>query len=393
MSRCKKINVYVANHGKPDGIEDYLANFEYMFRQRGFDFQVSMELEKDAINLVIDEFTNFATNKQIAAFAAARHDAPLVFVLTEFVENRRLVKSFNNFDGLEEAALLSLIDCFLRSRRPDFEKSRPGDYWRLALYSPVLLFMAPKLLYGYLKALSGKQGEHKWTQAKEEFVREHLYRKLYMHGRYLGFETMIKHADAVIACHKGIEDGYEKLRHEQPELPPSLGMFYLEFPASKVNVMMLEHKENYIEMTGSITAYRKSEMNRINGLIRLLGLSASIGGIRSYGFGQAPSGDRRAAFSIHPPQVKSWPYCSPTRIYRALIVDRNIPILTKKYGQHPIEDLCMLMDESDCLAEMYEMMFMPDVLENFLDSRVRNYLEIANSGNDLLCKKLVALCK
>ena len=391
MMYCKKISLYVANHGRPDGIEDYLANFEYMFTRRGFEFQVSMELEEDAINLVIDEFTNFATNRYIAAFAARSPNTPLVFVLTEFIEERFLITSFNNFDGLEEAAKLVLINYFLRTRRPDFPDVRTKDYLRLALYFPVLLFMAPKLLYRFLKILSGKKGAHKLGQARETFIRENVYRDLYMHARYLGMEAMITHADAVMAPHKSVEDDYERQRVNQPDWPPSLGMFYLEFPERRVGVEMLANKENFIEMTGSITTYRKSEMGRINGLIKLLGLANSIGSVRSYGFGERALGESRAAFSIHPPQVRNWPYCSPTRIYRALVVDQNIPILTKNYGQHPIEDLCLLMNGNDCLAEMYEMLFVPDVLENFLDSRVGQYLEIAEAGNDLLCKKLVAL--
>ena len=37
----------------------------------------------------------------------------------------------------------------------------------------------------------------------------------------------------------------------------------------------------------------------------------------------------RGAYSLHPPQSETWRYASPTRIYRALCIDYNMPILTK----------------------------------------------------------------
>lgn len=383
MLQNQKINLFVGNHGKKEGIEDYITSFEYMFRRRGFDFSVSETLQEGAVNLIIDEFTNFATNGYIANFSASRRNAPLVFVLTEFIEDRMGVRSFNHFGGIGNSAILALANCLLRNARSDFHSAQVADYFRLFLYFPVLAWLiVPVSLDFLLKLPKGK------VRALRAVNRKYLHRLIYMHGRYLGFEAMINCADAVMTCHQGIEDSYSRMSEKHGGMPPSFGIFYPEFPADGIDSSMLRDKTNGIEMTGSITSYRTSEMNRINWRIKLLGLSNVIGRVKSYAFGKKTAKRESAIFSIHPPQTARWPYSSPTRIYRSLVVDHNIPILTKHYGQHPIEELCLLFDGDNSLLEVYQMMADPKAVDQFLSGRVGQYLETAKIENDRLCDKL-----
>lgn len=388
MLQHTKINLFIANHGKKEGVEDYITSFEYMFEQRGFDFSVSEKLQEDAINLVIDEFTNFAANRYIANFSASKRNASLVFVLTEFIENHMLAcSSFNHFGGIRNSAILALVNCFLRNARSDFRPAKLVDYLRVFLYFPVLAWLIIPFSLNFM--LNLPKGMKK---AFKSVYRNYLHRLIYMHGRYLGFEAMVNCADAVMTCHQGIEDGYSKMRERQAEMPPSFGVFYPEFSSDGINSSMLSGKTKGIEMTGSITHYRTREMYRINRQIKLLGLASIMGEVESRAFGKKATKKARATFSIHPPQTARWPYSSPTRIYRSLVVDHNIPILTRHYRQHPIENICLLLGAgSDCLSEMYQMIRDPEVLEQFLSGRVGRYLEIAKIENNQLCDKLRSL--
>ena len=385
MSESIKIRLFVSNHGKKAGIEDYINSFEYLFRKRGFDFAVSEKLHDDALNLLIDEFTNHAVNAYIAKFTKSARNAKLVLVLTEFIEKQFLVTSLNNFEGMGEAATLAFANCFLRHMRDDFRKPRMSDYFIAVLYAPVMIWVLGKLSAEYIYRVprGGKA-------AKRELKRRYLYRHLYMHSRYLGLESMLGHMDAVVLAHQGIQRGYVEMCRAIDNMPECLGVFYQEFSTDGLDGMMLVNKRAAIEMTGSITRFRRSEKVRINRQIALLGLSHWLGQVSSRGFKEGRSEEGQAAFSIHPPQQKNWPYCSPTRIYRALVVDHNIPILTKRYGQHPIEDLCLTS-----LDEAYEMMADRENLERFLSERIGRYLGNVSVMNDDLCRglKRVSLSK
>jgi hypothetical protein len=48
-------------------------------------------------------------------------------------------------------------------------------------------------------------------------------------------------------------------------------------------------------------------------------------------------------FNINPPQSAKWPYSSPMRILRAVLLGQ-IPVITKKFHDHPLEDVAMEWD-------------------------------------------------
>lgn len=63
-----RLFIYTGNHGKQDGIEDYLTLCKNVFGSRGFQVEVSTTLHINSTNIIIDEFTNYIENKSIAAF-------------------------------------------------------------------------------------------------------------------------------------------------------------------------------------------------------------------------------------------------------------------------------------------------------------------------------------
>ena len=202
--------------------------------------------------------------------------------------------------------------------------------------------------------------------------------------RSLGLKACLRHANAVVASHEKIIDGFAKDTGADGKPLHYLGVLYPELDEREVLSTLMVDKKPFIELTGSITAYRQKWIERINRRLISLGMSKIFGHCMAFPFSQLES-DRpvdRGAFSLHPPQTRTWPYCSPTRIYRALTVDHNLPVLTHHFHQNPIEDVCLVYEGGRSLADLLEMHSDPIALRDFVEPRIKAYNGIAATGND-----------
>jgi hypothetical protein len=397
-----KFNLYIANHGKRDGVEDYLAILGDIIARRGHELVVAEHLDPDHVNIVIDEFTNFICNDEIATFRRQYPHAKLIFVLTEFIESRLLVRSFNFFGGLLEAAPVAAMNVYLRLRRKDFLPPSFNAWLIAAAYSPLLV------VYYLLHCLKN------WRSGKHLGIQARLYRRAYMLMRYLGLEKMIGCADAVVLSHAMIEPGLRKL---SPAVPV-LGTVFPELDFGTIKNTLFSGKRLYIETTGSVTPYRQKYIDKINSDLVVLGMKNMFYLCRAISFGgpviePAPSGmvarqnetlsaqswartERRVlrgAYSLHPPQSRRWKYSSPTRIFRALRFDHNMPVLTKLFGQHPIEHLCLVFSGRETLAQMYRYYKNPEALFAHLEPRLDEYMHIAIEANDAVVASMVGMAR
>jgi hypothetical protein len=386
MNSEAHLNLYVGNHGKPDGIEDYIALITSLATKRGIRVTVASVLDPDAVNLVIDEFTNYIENHRMATFKKAHPQGKIVFVLTEFVVRKWGVESFNHFGGLAEAAVIALSDVYLRVVRDDFGPVEAGGVLRLACYSPLLaLLLVPGILRFILGIFTGRRIRHgaiKFLQANQ--------RTIYFHMRYLGLKAFLRYADAIITSHERVIDGVP--READPDRPPLrfFGVHYPELDERNVVDNLMAGKKLFLEVTGSVTRYRQIWIERINRQLTSLGLHNLFGYCVALPFSLLASGKAidRGAYSLHPPQTRSWPHSSPTRIFRALSVDHNLPVLTRHFHQNPIEDVCFVFENKMSIVEQYEMYADPARLRKFLEPRVRSYNEIVAARNDAMAEQL-----
>lgn len=379
--------IYTANHGKQDGIEDYLTLIKNVLGSRGFQVEVSSTLRTDGTNIIIDEFTNCIENRRIAEFRKNNPERRCVLVLTEFWERKFGVESFNHFGGLFDSATIALFNVYLRMFRNDFPAIRIRDMAALLLQSPVLIAHGAITLMKYLALkLTGK----KVASPVAYFLRRH-HRLIYFHMRYLGLMAHLCYADAVIASHEAITRGFSGAIDIPKGKLKFLGVVYPELDEQNILGSLMKQKNPFVEITGSITSNRLKWVNRLNNLIELSGIHDVFGLTKPLPFSLLSSGEKfeRAAYSLHPPQTKNWPYCSPTRIYRALQVDHNLPVLTKHFGQNPIEDVCFILKDQRSVLEMLEMYSDRTAMLNFVTPRIRKYNEIVKQRNDFLVKSLV----
>lgn len=381
--------IFTANHGRQEGIEDYIALLKDLLTSRGMDVELSPFLQAYGINLIIDEFTNCIENRRIAAFRKEHPNSLCIFVLTEFCKRKFGVESLNHFGGLFEAATITWFNLYLRLRRDDFPPARFRDWVFPVLYSPILLpYFSIKLTRFCGLRLIGKRVGN----PMRNFIKKH-HRLIYFHMRYLGLKAHLHFADAVITSHECIMPTFNKAWKMSREKVNFLGVIYPEFDEAEVTRQLMMNKQPFVEVTGSLTPYRRAWIRRLNHLITLLGIQNVFGLTRSLSFSRLNSSKymERAAYSLHPPQSRTWPYCSPTRIYRALQVDHNMPILTKHFGQNPIEDICLVLNGPSSIAEMVELFFNRSALSHFVTPKIKKYNEIAKQRNDLVVGNLLGM--
>jgi hypothetical protein len=386
MARETHVNLYIGNHGKQDGIEDYITLITKLMQARGLPVTVSSTYDPDAVNLVIDEFTNYIENRRLAAFKSAHPRSRVVFVLTEFVARRWGAVSFNHFGGPFEAAAIALFDVYLRRVRDDFGRLTSGKLLKLLFYSPLFIAeLVPDTLRLIAKLLLGKG----WSKDGLGYLRRH-HRTIYFHMRYLGFRACLPYADALITSHENIMSGVLLEACPEQRVAPSLGVLYPELDERDVLDKLMVGKKLFMEITGSVTRYRQKWIERTNRWLVSLGLQSVFGHCVSLPFSLLASSKptERGAYSLHPPQTRRWPYSSPTRIFRALSVDHNLPILTDHYHQNPIEDVCFVLKDKTSVVELYEMYVDRNLLRRFIEPRVKSYNETVSSRNDTLVARL-----
>lgn len=365
------INIYTANHGKHYGIEDHLVFLSTTFKTRGHDVEITETLDANAVNIIIDEFTNQIRNREIAEFRKLHPDTKIFFLLTEFIETRLLLRSFNFFGGLLDASVLAALNIYIRLFRKDFLRPDIG-HWIVALvYSPLLLLQA--LLYRL---------RHPRDRKMKRFISDRIRPNAYLHLRYLGLEKMIGIADGVILAHEKIAPGLMKLA---PNMR-ILGTIYPEIDANLIKKSIFSGKELFFEVTGTITSYRQHVIEKINMHILQLGIIHIFKMCSALSFSdRADPETPRGAYSLHPPQSRHWRYCSPTRIFRSLQYDNTMPVLTKVFHQHPIESLCLVYGRpEESLFMFYQYFKNPESLIHYLEPKMIEYMRIARKNNDAL---------
>lgn len=374
--------IYTGNHPRLDGIRDYLSLFQDVLGSRGFEVRITGELVPGALNLIIEEFSSYIEHEKLAIIKKTHPDTRLVFVLTEFVSRRWGVTSFNHFEGLGRSCWLALFNVFIRRARPDFPDPTLPDYLKAAVGAVVLVAAEWRLVARYaVKHLIGSDARRILRH-----LMERNHRLFYNHMRFVALMSNSRHADAIITSHEGIST-------RLPGDPKFLGVVYPELDERAVLGNLMRGKALHIEITGSVTSYRQEWVERINKQLLVLGIHHRFQMCQAYSFATQPHDATRlrGAYSLHPPQSPAWPFSSPTRIYRALVVDHNLPVLTHYFGQNPIEDLCQVLKGTEALPELYDMYMDQERLKTDLRQKIRAYNAIACARNDALADGLRSL--
>jgi len=298
----KQIFIVFGNHTSSLGIREVVHSLLSSL-QNDFSVKLTKELKSNCVNIIIDEFSH---PYDVAAIKKAKELYPktkIVIAATEFVTpisvfGVEIAKTFNFF---ETPALWTV----LLSRNP----------------TPI------------------------------------LQQAIYLRRRYLGFLRVLKYCDLLAGVHPQILPAVSKLMDQfEIDLPAPVSFYPQIGSLSAKQVERLCSLPVGFTMSGTPTPYR----NRITaGLIRNFKRVGWTTPIYKYLPFEPPDDTVFSTdssylaeyrgnypgylFNINPPQSANWPYSSPMRILRAILLGQ-IPVITKRCYDHPLEDVAMLWD-------------------------------------------------
>jgi hypothetical protein len=182
----------------------------------------------------------------------------------------------------------------------------------------------------------------------------------YMHRRFLGFRDLLGHVDAIVSVAPSVQESMHALLAEHAPIPTAV-----VYPVVDLDGMgqksRLRTSQFGVVMTGNATPYRAGIFDSLSKAFQDLhwwNVCHSIG----YS-GQGPTFEllsRDGAFlyplpevtylfNFNPPQSAGWKWCSIMRLYRAAVLGQ-IPLVTRKFGDHEIEDIAELWDGTPSTA-------------------------------------------
>lgn len=374
-----QFNLYVGNHGKRDGIEDFIEIISNTLSRRGHNVKISEELSTEIPNIIIDEFTNIISNRKITTLKNNYPNSKLIFVLTEFVEKKYGLTSFNLFEGIGKISSLTLINIYIKSKRSDFAPPVIYDFILAFVHLPFFItFFTLHILKKF------------FSRKKCAPLSSILHQPIYLLMRFLGMSSMLHHADLILLAHKDIAN---HLLYSYKSSDTLKNLIYPEIDVNRVKKNLFVDKELSIELTGTATAYRQRWIKKINNTIMRLGIRHEFDMCKSYAFLNSKSKAIRGAFSLHPPQNRDWKYSSPTRLFRALDRDGNIPVITHYFNQHPIEDICLIYQGDQTILQMYDFYHDKDKAWAYLLPKIEAYAKMAELENNKIVEKMTSLHK
>jgi len=387
----KQVTLYTGNHQPTVGILDYIDILKFIFKRRGEHLTVSDTLDTHGVNLIIDEFSSYYTIRHLEETKQEHPDMRLVYILTEFVTPTAFFTTFNYFNGRVKWAFLPWYHIRVCRKRPEFGVTPNGrDYFNAFLTLPTL-----GLVGGYYLALRLLGRLHLgFAQRRLKRFRKTVGNAAYLHRRFLGLQKMIAYADAVAIIHPKLMESAEYLKAQcgkenmkvfdlYPELDDGL------YAASGKGLKTFLEREMGIEQSGSITPYRHSFTILINAMIAE---NFRFNAVCEHSFSDSGKENQIAyAYSLHPPQSKDWRFSSPTRIYRGLI-QGSVPILTKVFDDHPIEQVALHFEANcDFLFRLEDMQRNRNRLSSYLNPRISKYNQFVRPKNDVFIEGILRL--
>ena len=367
------INIYTGNHPGTLMADDTINILRKIFSKEGCDCVVSSELKTESINLIIDEFSNLERSQKIAKFKEKHPSSLIILVGTEFIERRFFVRRFNFFEGgILDAAVVSALKIFYCLNSKYFTNNLIiSDLMIGILYSPLLIF-------DFIANLINK------IRNRSKVFWDRPRKNAYWVQRYLGYMKMLNYVDGVVVVHKKIVDGILELGNKLP----FIGTIYPEIDIENIKENLFKNKELFIEVTGTVTPYRLKKISEIDNDISELNLENSFKFCKAFPALHKNENSIRGAYSLHPPQTNNWKYSSPVRIYRALCYDYNLPILTRSFNDHPIEDICFIYDNSNILFELNKYFYDRRSLLAVIEPRINAYTQKSINNNNIIINKL-----
>jgi hypothetical protein len=390
------MKIFIHNHSNKEGIEDILKILLDTFPESSI--SNSENLTPNHINIIIDEFTNIISNQKIEKFKKESPDAKLILIATEFINKDVFVSTFNTFENIFNRSILGVLKLYLLLKRKDF-------YITITKIMQIILSLPLGSISIFTIFISYLLSKYVLRSSRLHELNFYMYFiSKYQSGFYLmlRYESLIKMSslfNAVILLHPAMEKNYIKIFGKDKVL----GAIFPQIDKKKFNDGFKNKGVFGFLLTGTITRYRIRILNAFSRLIIFSGLKEKCHNFFISTFNKKVQKVNKLtispkvkfnkndlSFSLHPYQTRSWPYFSPTRIYRSLNYDHNLPIVFKISNQHPLESLVFVFKDQDSLLELNSIF---ENRDNFLieyNKKIDCYNKSTRENNNKIKEKLNA---
>ena len=358
------VNIAIGNHRYTHGIGEILYTLKAFFSRLSCSYEVtySIDVKPGVTNVLIDEFSLVETIAFLQEFKRDHPGTKFVVVATEFITPVRLLgvqvgETFNYFDPWEDRG------------------------------------------YGYAM-IAHRLGLRRLPP--------------YMRARYLGFYQALRLADLVIAVHPAIVEALMPLTAEMNHWAAAPINLYPEINPEQTTVRsrLKEWPAGFVT-TGTQTGFRRRTVKKL--LLQMAGIQGPVfthlpfdrtnafvlrDGSIDFPFEKYdPEADETkrldvggpeltGLFNLNPPQRANWPYSSPMRILRAVLYGQ-IPIITRRFGDHEIEALATLWNPGIADAAVIRELWLEATLKR--ESLIERQMEAISEYNEIAKQKNVAV--
>lgn len=341
------LTIYTGNHISPVGISDFVELITKAADIASLSVNESKTLKGDTI-LFIDEFSCHFELKALVRDKVKNHRS-YVLLCTEFETLSGEALSFNEFE-----------------RRNWFSSFLIGVLANLLFYTPKLvrkskILMSVLTLCAMPMLTSVAIFELSKTQ-NPLAIFKNIRRTIYMRSRRRGYEIFKKYCDMLIKIHPLVNRD-----RNQPVLYPILEG-------------QLNTTSKRIRLSGTETSYRLYKCNEFSRKLNehSLGYKLDFSGKIRFDTGKDKD---RWAFSYQPAQSLKWEMANPVKIWRDMHLHHTLPIVDRKFDQHPIENVAILASSFLTNAFNY----------TFIQSEIGKYNKFAIYENNTLFRDIMAL--
>jgi hypothetical protein len=345
----RPIYLFIGNHNTTQGIGDIIFTLYSALTPR-LVLRPTKVIKRDSVNIIIDEFSNPLFVDDLKAIKTSNPKTKYIFVATEFVTSVKslgyiIAKTFNFFGTSNDWI--------------DFGKNR---------------------LFPLIGALP-----------------------TYTHRRFIGFTRSLELADIIVALHPRITKDLLAMTKEGLALAAAPMTIYPIIGLTSLQKRRWLELEFGFTSTGTPTNFRARMARELIRRFYELGYDRKLfehqgfkqtlevvfaRGVIKFGY----EADVRFIYNLNSPQTAKWPYSSPMRIARAAMLGQ-IPVLTKRFGDHEIEKIALLWDgKTETAAEMWRLASRGrDVLISRYKKSLQAYNELANQNNYNLLQTVESL--
>ena len=341
------ITIYTGNHLSTLGISDFVELTIKAARKVSVKVAESRVVHGDLI-LFIDEFSSYFELKSLVR-DKQKHKRAYVLLCTEFETHSQGIPSFNEFGKGNSLVsfVIGVLATLLFYTPKMLRKSR-------ILMSVLTLFAMPLLIFPII---------FKWS-THNGFINllKSIQRSVYMRSRRKGHEIFKNHCDMIIKIHPLVNRD-----KNQPILYPVLDGV-LNFASKKIRV------------SGTETSYRLDKSLEFVKKLEERSLDYKLDFSGRIRFDTETAKDRWA-FSYQPTQSIDWNMANPVKIWRDIQFHHALPIVDRKFDQHPIEHVAILSTSFFNSAYSHDL----------IDAEIIKYNKLAICANTDLFRQMIAL--